>query len=83
MEQDKTQDALKECEQKIKQLEEENRHLRQASTAFGLLAEGLTSALHENERRMAPTDRRLRPRHYPERRQRRVEPPSQTTPDQK
>ena len=82
MEQDKTHDALKECEQKIKQLEEENRTLRLASGVFGQLAERLTSRLN-NERRMTATDRRLRPRHYPERRLRRVEPASQTTPDEK
>jgi predicted RNase H-like nuclease (RuvC/YqgF family) len=69
MEPDKTQDALRHCEEKVKHLEEENRQLRQASHALGELAEGLTSTLKE-ERRIAIADRRLRARHYPERRQR-------------
>jgi hypothetical protein len=82
MEQDNTPDVLKQCERKIKQLEEENRLLRLASGVFGQLAERLTSRLN-SERRMTVTDRRLRPRHYPERRQRSVEFPAQTSPDQK
>jgi len=71
---------LRDCEQKIEQLEEENRHLRQASSTFGQLAERLTSTL-DRERRIAASDRRHRPRHYPDRRQRTIEPSTQTAHD--
>jgi len=59
--------TLQECEEKLKHLEEENQHLREASHAFGQLAERLNSALQE-ERRIAASDRRQRPRPYGERR---------------
>ena len=59
--------TLQECEEKLKQLEEENEHLREASRAFGQLAERLNHTLQE-ERRSAGSDRRQRPRPYAERR---------------
>jgi hypothetical protein len=81
MEKDKeTEDALRHCEEKVKHLEEENRQLRQESRALGQLAEALTSTPNE-DRRIAVTDRRLRARHYPERRQRQSL--AQPAPDQK
>jgi predicted RNase H-like nuclease (RuvC/YqgF family) len=42
--------ALQECEDKVKELEEENQHLRDSSHAFGQLAERLNKTL-EQERR--------------------------------
>ena len=60
--------ALQECEDKVRQLEEENQHLREASDTFGQLAERLNVTLQE-ERRTAGSDRRQRPRPYGERRQ--------------
>jgi len=60
--------TLQECEEKLKQLEEENQHLREASRAFGQLAERLNNTL-QDERRIAESDRRQRPRPYGERRQ--------------
>jgi predicted RNase H-like nuclease (RuvC/YqgF family) len=80
MEEDKTQEALQDCEEKLRHLEEENRQLRQASRVFGQLADRLTSTLRE-ERRMAAADRRLRARRYPERRQRTVQAPTHTAND--
>ena len=62
------QEALQECEDKVKHLEEENQQLRDASSAFGQLAERLNHTLQE-ERRTATSDRRQRPRHYGDRRQ--------------
>ena len=59
--------ALQECEEKVKQLEEENQHLREASSAFGQLAERLNTTL-EKERRTAGGDRRQWPRPSGERR---------------
>jgi predicted RNase H-like nuclease (RuvC/YqgF family) len=58
---------LQECEEKLKHLEEENQHLRDASRAFGQLAERLNHTLQE-ERRSAEGDRRQRPRQNGERR---------------
>ena len=60
--------TLHECEDKLKHLEEENQHLREASRAFGQLAERLNVTLQE-ERRTTGSDRRQRPRPYGERRQ--------------
>jgi hypothetical protein len=60
--------TLQECEDKLKELEEENQHLREASHAFGQLAERLNVTLQE-ERRTAGSDRRQRPRPPGERRQ--------------
>ena len=71
--------ALQECEEKLKDLEEENEHLRHASRAFGQLAERLNTKLQE-ERRVAMSDRRQRPRSNGERRQSR-EPTVQLAPD--
>jgi len=59
--------ALQECEDKLKQLEEENQHLREAAHTFGQLAERLNVSLREERR--GGNDRRLRPRSYSERRQ--------------
>ena len=59
--------TLQECEEKVKELEEENQHLREASSAFGQLAERLNNTL-QAERRIAGSDRRQRPRPYGERR---------------
>lgn len=59
---------LQDCEDKLKQLEEENRHLRDASYAFGQLAERLNLTLQE-ERRRAGNERRQLPRAGPDRRQ--------------
>jgi hypothetical protein len=59
---------LQECEEKVKHLEEENEHLRDASRAFGQLAERLNTKL-QDERRVAGSDRRQRPRSNGERRQ--------------
>ena len=59
--------TLQECEDKVRQLEEENQHLREASDTFGQLAERLNVTLR-NERR-AGNDRRHRPRPDGERRQ--------------
>ena len=68
METDKSpEQALQECEEQVKHLEDENQHLREASHAFGQLAERLNETLQE-ERRSAG-DRRQRPRHYSDRRQ--------------
>ena len=70
--------ALQDCEEKVKELEEENQHLRDSSHAFGQLAERLNQTLQQerrlgNERRQAPratSDRRnhrgVTIRHQPE-----------------
>jgi len=69
MEPDNTPEkALHECEDKVKHLEEENQHLREASHTFGQLAERLNVTLQE-ERRTPGSDRRERSRPYGERRQ--------------
>ena len=60
-------DALQECEEKVKKLEEENQHLRDASDAFGQLAERLNITLRE-ERRSTGSDRRQRVRQTSDRR---------------
>jgi hypothetical protein len=65
--QKKSPTTLQECEEKLKHLEEENQHLREASSAFGMLAERLNNTLRE-ERRTAGSDRRQRPRPNGERR---------------
>jgi hypothetical protein len=68
METDKpTPKTLQECEDKLKELEAENQHLREASHAFGQLAERLNVTLQQERR--AESDRRQRPRQYAERRQ--------------
>jgi predicted RNase H-like nuclease (RuvC/YqgF family) len=71
METDNTPDkALQECEEKLKQLEEENQHLRESSDAFGQLAERLNVTLQE-ERRNAESDRRQKARQSGDRRNQR------------
>jgi len=42
--------ALQECEDKVKELEEENQHLRESSHAFGQLAERLNQTLQQERR---------------------------------
>lgn len=59
---------LQDCEDKLKQLEEENQHLREASHAFGQLAERLNLTLQQ-ERRRSGNERRQLPRAGPDRRQ--------------
>jgi len=50
------QHALQDCEDKVKHLEEENQQLRDASDAFGQLAERLNKTLQQERR--AGTERR-------------------------
>jgi predicted RNase H-like nuclease (RuvC/YqgF family) len=51
METDKPiQHALQDCEEKVKELEEENQHLRDSSHAFGQLAERLNKTLQQERR---------------------------------
>lgn len=52
--------ALQECEEKVKELEEENDHLRESSHAFGQLAERLNNTLQQERR--AGVERRQSPR---------------------
>ena len=58
---------LRECLNTVRNLEEENRHLRRAAASFGQLAERLNAALGRN-RRVADRDRRREPREATERR---------------
>jgi hypothetical protein len=69
-------DVLRSCQERIRQLEEENQKLREASSTFGQLAERLNFNLSE-ERRLSVADRRSRPRPTPSRRLREytVQPP--------
>ena len=60
---------LQECEEKVKELEEENQHLRESSHAFGQLAERLNKTLEEERR--AGIDRRQLPRPNGDRRHQR------------
>ena len=70
METDKDpQQELQDCEEKLRQLKEENQHLREASHAFGQLAERLNITLQE-ERRNGGKERRQWPRSTADRRQR-------------
>ncbi|HEY1307987.1 MAG TPA: hypothetical protein VGF24_30750 [Vicinamibacterales bacterium] len=62
------QDTVEKLEQQKADLEEENRHLRQAAGAFGQLAERLNISLRRERRRTL--DRRHEPRETPDRRQR-------------
>jgi hypothetical protein len=41
---------LQECEDKVKELEEENQHLRESAYAFGQLAERLNQTLQQERR---------------------------------
>ncbi len=58
---------LRECLDTVRNLEEENRHLRRAAASFGQLAERLNEELGR-ERRVADRDRRREPRETNERR---------------
>ncbi|HEY7059640.1 MAG TPA: hypothetical protein VH458_24055 [Vicinamibacterales bacterium] len=62
------QETVEKLEQQKADLEEENRHLRQAAGAFGQLAERLNVSLRQ-ERRRALLDRRHEPRAAADRRQ--------------
>jgi uncharacterized protein (DUF4415 family) len=62
--------ALQECEEKVKELEEENSHLRESSYAFGQLAERLNETLQQERR--AGTERRQSARPNGDRRQQRA-----------
>ena len=61
-------DELARCEEEVRELKEENQHLRQAADAFGALADRLNSSLRE-ERRKGEPDRRNTVRSQPDRRQ--------------
>ena len=61
-------DELARCKAEVRELKEENQQLRQASDAFGALADRLNSSLRE-ERRKGETDRRSAVRSQPNRRQ--------------
>lgn len=60
-------ERLKDCLTTVKNLEEENRQLREAAASFGQLAERLNEALGE-ERRGPESDRRRQSREGPDRR---------------
>ena len=62
--------ALQECEEKVKELEEENSHLRESSHAFGQLAERLNQTLQQERR--GGTERRQSARPNGDRRQQRA-----------
>ena len=61
-------DELAQCREEVRELKEENQHLRQASDTFGALADRLNSSLRE-ERRKRDADRRSVARSQPDRRQ--------------
>lgn len=54
-------DELARCKHQLKTLEEENRHLKEAASTFGSLAERLSGQLRE-ERRRADRERRTEAR---------------------
>jgi predicted RNase H-like nuclease (RuvC/YqgF family) len=58
---------LRKCLDTVRNLEEENRHLRRAAASFGQLAERLNEELGR-DRRVADRDRRREPRDTTERR---------------
>lgn len=62
-------DELARCQAEVRELKEENQHLRRAADSFGALADRLNSSLRE-ERRQRGTDRRVGSRSQPDRRQR-------------
>lgn len=72
--------ALQECEDKVRQLEEENQHLRESSHAFGQLAERLNHTLLQERR--AGIERRQSPRPNADRRSVTVHLQPETTNDQ-
>jgi hypothetical protein len=55
--------ALQECEEKVKELEEENEHLRESSHAFGQLAERLNKTLQQERRAGVERRQSARPAH--------------------
>ena len=60
-------DELARCKAEVRELQEENQQLRQASDTFGALADRLNSSLRD-ERRKSETDRRGAARSQPDRR---------------
>lgn len=60
-------DELARCKEEVRELKEENQHLRQAADTFGALADRLNSSLREERRRAS--DRRSAVRSEPDRRQ--------------
>lgn len=65
-------DELARCQDDVRTLKEENQHLREASNAFGALAERLKDQL-EIERRRPSGERRREPRETPDRRNVQIE----------
>jgi len=61
-------EELARCKEEVRDLQEENQHLRQAADAFGALADRLNSSLRE-ERQTRESDRRSATRSHPDRRQ--------------
>lgn len=61
------EEELSRCKDEVKALQEENRHLRQAASSFGELAERLSHRL-DRERRQSTSDRRRVERDTPDRR---------------
>jgi len=61
-------DELARCKDEVRELQEENKQLRQASDSFGALADRLNSSLRE-ERRVTDSDRRSTARQQADRRQ--------------
>ena len=61
-------EELARCKEEVRDLQEENQHLRQAADAFGALADRLNSSLRQ-ERRTRESDRRSAIRAHPDRRQ--------------
>jgi hypothetical protein len=61
-------DELARCKAEVRELKEENQHLRHAADTFGALADRLNSSLRE-ERRKGEPDRRTSVRTDPDRRQ--------------
>jgi hypothetical protein len=61
-------EELARCKEEVRELQEENQHLRNAADAFGALADRLNSSLRE-ERRTRESDRRGALRSQPDRRQ--------------
>lgn len=61
-------EELARCKEEVRELQEENQHLRQAADTFGALADRLNSSLRD-ERRTRESDRRVEARSKPDRRQ--------------
>jgi len=61
-------EELARCKEEVRELQEENQHLRKAADTFGALADRLNSSLRE-ERRTRESDRRSAVRSQPDRRE--------------